>query len=125
MPVSLRSMVWRSEILSRRRRRETSYGRSPGAASPERMSSMVTPVEVSVASTSRCRRWRLPERRRVLSRPISTPAFVLLAGGGGGRVAERRRRRGGVRVLARAGEAGTRVVGGRTLENWGGNGGGG
>ena len=80
--LSFRSMVWWLEILPRRRRRETSYDRSPNTASPERMSSMVTPVEVSVASTSRCRRWRLPERRRVLSRPIGTPSFVLLASRG-------------------------------------------
>ena len=88
--LSFRSMVWWLEILPRRRRRETSYDRSPNTASPERMSS----VEVSVASTSRCRRWRLPERRRVLSRPIATPAFVLLAGWGrsrGGEEAEARR----------------------------------
>ena len=80
--LSFRSMVWWLEILPRRHRSETSYERSPNTASPERMSSMVTPVEVSVASTSRCRRWRLPERRRVLSRPIATPAFVLLASRG-------------------------------------------
>jgi len=38
-------------------------------------------VEVSIASTSRCG-GRLPETRRVLSRPIGTPSFVLLASRG-------------------------------------------
>jgi len=87
MPVSLRSMVWRSEILSRRRRRETSYGRSPGAASPERMSSMVTPVEVSVASTSRCRRdagsCLAPYQRRPSFSSRAVGAVARRRGGGG------------------------------------------
>jgi hypothetical protein len=40
------------------------------AESPERMSSIVTAVEVSVASTSRCRKCRPLESRRASSRPI-------------------------------------------------------
>ena len=77
VPVSLISTSLRSEILSRRRRRETSCSRRPGAPSA-RMSTMVTGVEVSVASTSRCRKCRLPESLRGLSRPI------LAAGAGDG-----------------------------------------
>jgi hypothetical protein len=94
VPVSLISTSLWSEILSRRRRRETSWSRRPGVPSA-RMSTMVTGVEVSVASTSRCRKCRLPESLRALSRAI------LAAGAGDGWTVD-----GGGGLSGRAAEAG-------------------
>lgn len=53
----------------------------PGAASPERMFSMLTTVEASVSSTSRCRKWRLLEGTLEERRPGHRDLCAFVAGG--------------------------------------------